>query len=373
MIRVAHVVTRTNIGGVSSYLATLLDGSHGQVENYLIRGSAEIDEGDYFENRTVQATVIEIPEMRRAAGLLGDVKTVIRLWRILRDLGPDIVHTHMSKAGVLGRVAALCARVPVRVHTFHGHLLYGYFGRTLSKLVVLIERLLRPITSHAITNGESVRRDLASAHVLRMDRSSMIPPAVASGAIRGKRESREAFGIPSDIPVVGYIGRLAPVKRPDRFVELARRFPDAHFALVGDGPLRPELEVSAADLTNVSFHGWVLNTFDVLPAFDILVLPSDNEAIAIVLMEAAIAGVSLVAMNVGSVGEIVHHGETGILATDLASLEAGIRLLLTNDTKRDAMLEAARSFAERSFTTKRLVQSHIDLYNALLTNRIATA
>jgi len=372
MIRVVHVVTRTNIGGVSAYLATLLEGSKGQTENFVIRGSSDKDEGDYFEHRDLNASILDVPTMRRGAGVIGDIRSCFRLWRIFRQLSPDVVHTHMSKAGVLGRIAAFFAGVPVRVHTFHGHLLYGYFSKWLTKLVVLIERLLRPLTSHAITNGESVRKDLASAGILRMERSSMIPPAVEEGVTPSWRMSREALGIPLDVPVVGFVGRLAPVKRPDRVLDLAKRIPDAHFALVGDGPLRGELERVAEGLENVSFHGWALRTLDVMPAFDVLVLPSDNEAIAVVLMEAAIVGVSIVAMNVGSVGEIVHHGETGILATDLASLESGIRLLLADDTKRRAMLEAARSFARRSFTTKRLVQSHIDLYHALMTGRLTT-
>jgi len=166
--------------------------------------------------------------------------------------------------------------------------------------------------------------------------------------------------------VVGFIGRLATIKRPDRVVELAKRLPEVHFAIFGDGPLRTQLESSAKTQRNVSFHGWVREASLALAAVDALVLTSDNEAVAIVLIEAAQARVPVCAMDVGSVSEIVLDGETGLLASDLDSLEVGIRRLISNPDERLQMASSAAELANLLYTRERLVAAHLHLYSALL-------
>ena len=364
-VRVVHVLTRTNIGGVSNYLWHLLSGSSSAVEHIVVRGVSSNDEGDYFDKHLVPNEFITIPTLRRSSSFIDDIRTFVSLVRIFRRLRPDIVHTHMAKAGALGRLAAVVAGVRLRVHTFHGHLLYGYFGTTATRLIILIERVLKMVTAHAITNGEAVRRDLVRLRVIQETKSSMMAPAVSPVEGRDGRALRNHLGLPRDRFIVGFLGRLAPIKRPDRVLDLARRLPEMHFVLVGDGPLRQQIVDDAKHLSNVTLHGCVDDASQVLPAFDALVLTSDNEAIAIVLIEAAIAGVSLVAMDVGAVGEIVRHGETGLLAHDLDSLESALRSLTSDSIARARMSETARHFATTRFTRSRLVEAHESLYARL--------
>lgn len=366
VIRVVHIVTRTNIGGVSNYLLHLIQGTTKEVESTVIRGSASEEEGDYFAQHEIPAVVLNVPELRRNSSPFGDLLALIRVVKILRQLRPDIVHTHMAKAGVVGRLAALIAGTPIRIHTFHGHLLYGYFGKIASSAVILVERCLRRVTTHVIVNGERVRQDLIQLGVITALRSSMIPPAVNQSAPRDSGTQRLLFGLPMEQFVVGFIGRLATIKRPDRVVELAKRLPEVHFAIFGDGPLRTQLESSAKTQRNVSFHGWVREASLALAAVDALVLTSDNEAVAIVLIEAAQARVPVCAMDVGSVSEIVLDGETGLLASDLDSLEVGIRRLISNPDERLQMASSAAELANLLYTRERLVAAHLHLYSALL-------
>jgi glycosyltransferase involved in cell wall biosynthesis len=365
-VRVVHVLTRTNIGGVSNYLWHLLSGSSSAVEHIVVRGISSNDEGDYFDQHRVPNEFITISSLQRSSSFFDDIRTFVGLVQIFRRLRPDIVHTHMAKAGALGRLAAVVAGVRVRVHTFHGHLLYGYFSATATRLIVLVERFLKMATTHAIANGETVRRDLVRLRVIRDAKSSMIAPAVSPIEGRDGRGLRDHLGLPQERFVVGFLGRLAPIKRPDRVLDLARRLPEMHFVLVGDGPLRQQIVENAKHLSNVTLRGWVDDASQVLPAFDALVLTSDNEAIAIVLIEAATAGVSLVAMDVGSVGEIVRHGETGLLAHDLDSLESALRSLMTDQNARAKMSKAARHLATTRFTRRQLVEAHESLYMRLV-------
>ena len=146
VIHVVHVVTRTNIGGPSVILESLLGDSSNDIRYTIVRGETDLSEGDYFAESAHDPRLITINGLGRSISPLADLRAFLELVRTLRSLSPDVVHTHMAKAGVIGRLAAWFARVPVRVHTYHGHLLYGYFSPMKTRLVVLIERLLKLIT-----------------------------------------------------------------------------------------------------------------------------------------------------------------------------------------------------------------------------------
>lgn len=366
MIRVAHVVTRTNIGGVSNYIWNLVETSSGNIEHILIRGVGPLEEGDYFEKHPMRSQVIGVSSLQREASLVCDLRTLVTLTRLLREIKPDIVHTHMAKAGTLGRLAAVFARIPVRVHTFHGHLLYGYFGSIGTRVVVTIERILRRITSFSITNGETVRQDLIRLGVVHPLRSIMIAPAVSTPIPYEKKEVRRLLGIPEDSYVVGFVGRLAQIKRPDRVLSLAHRLPGFHFAIFGDGPLRHDLESQSRNLVNLTLHGWIGDPGQALSAIDLLVLTSDNEAIAIVLIEAALAGIPIVAMDVGAVKEFVRHEQTGLLAHNIDELEQGIHRIRNDHQLRATVVAAARQLALAAHSGSVLGDSHIQLYTTLV-------
>jgi len=372
VIRVLHVITRTNIGGPSVIVASLLaDFRHDDVSQSLVRGTPGLDEGDYFEGSPLVARTTTIQGLGRSPRPLDDLRALASLVRLLRRERPDVVHTHMAKAGVLGRIAALLAGVPVRVHTFHGHLLHGYFGAIATHLVVTVERLMRLITTHAVVVGSSVHRDLVAAGVVDARRSSVINPGVEPFAPVDPVAARRALGLPDGDAVVMYVGRLAQIKRPDRFLDLADDLADragTTFALVGDGPLGEVCRTRIAHMRNAVALGWQRDLGLLLAAADVVVLCSDNEGVPLLLIEAALAAKPVVATDVGAVRDVVRHHETGLLvpAENREALADAVRGLIADPIERDRLGSAARDFATRDLTAAIAVDRHVALYRSLV-------
>ena len=366
-IRVVHVVTRTNIGGASAMLVDLLENLHpSRFVQVVVRGTPIESEGDYLATRKVAAEVITIGGLRRSIRLIDEARSLVTLVRTLRRLRPDIVHTHMAKAGVLGRVAALLARVPVRVHTFHGHLLHGYFSRPVTRLFIVIERLLRRVTTFALVDGEATRRDLLRARIVRDRDSAATLPAAKPMTPHDKRVVRRQLGLPNEGVIVGFVGRLTAIKRPDRFVTLAAAVPEAHFAIVGNGPLLTEVHRRTAALPNVTMLGWNDDVSLVLAALDIVALTSDNEGAPNALVEAASAGVPVVATDVGSVREIVADSTTGFVVRSDAQLTDAVRRLVHDAALRESMGRAAASHVEKCCSMRTYLEAHESLYARLV-------
>ena len=375
MIRVVHVITRTNIGGPAVIASSLLaDERHPDVVQTLVRGVPGADEGDYFEGSPLLGRTTTVRGLGRSPKPLDDVRALVALVRLLRRERPDVVHTHMAKAGVLGRTAAFLARVPVRIHTFHGHLLHGYFGALATRVVVLVERLMRLVTTHAVVVGSSVHRDLVAAGVVDAGRSSVINPGVEPFPVADAADARRALGLPPDGAVVMYVGRLAQIKRPDRFLDLADDLAargGATFALVGDGPLGDECRARIEGMPNAVALGWQRDLGTLLAAADVVVLCSDNEGVPLLLIEAALAGRPVVATDVGAIRDVVRDGETGVLvpAGDRVALTHAVGSLIADPVARERLGSAARELARRDLTASAAVDRHVDLYRSLVTQR----
>jgi glycosyltransferase involved in cell wall biosynthesis len=365
---VLHVVTRTNIGGVSNYLENLINNwNNSNFSHVIVRGTPIISEGDYFVTHPVNAQILDIESLQRSVNPLKEIRALLQIVRVIRVVKPTIVHTHMAKAGVIGRLAAWICRTPIRIHTFHGHLLQGYFSPPVVWLIVRIERLFQHITSWSITNGENVRQDLIQHRVIGVESSSNIPPGVPLPTVCASPTDQRYHQAQRTVPTAGFVGRLAAVKRPDRFIECARALPQYNFVMFGDGPLSKQVKLATKDLLNLRLAGWVSDTTTIYRDIDVLVLTSDNEAAAVVLIEAAMAGIPVVAMNVGAVSEVVVDQETGYLANSEHELIVALDHLLNNPDLRHRLGSKARSHARENFTTSRLVQSHDELYTRLLT------
>ena len=368
VIHVVHVVTRTNIGGPSVILDSLLAGASADIRYTIVRGETDESEGDYFADRRPDSRFVTIPGLGRSISPLSDLTAFFRLVSTLRSLAPDVVHTHMAKAGVVGRLAAWVARVPVRVHTYHGHLLYGYFSPLKTKVVVLIERLLGLITTHAVVVGSAVRRDLIDAHVVSDGRSSMIPPGISDV---GRDIIADRCGATPGKLLVGFVGRLTSIKRPDRFVDMARIVSadrhDIEFLIVGDGPLGDEVRSAVASLPTVHCVGWRREIAPVLVALDVLVLCSDNEGIPLTLIEAAQCGVAVVTTDVGSVRDVVEDGQTGLVTeTTPEALAAAVTRLLDDPALRAKFGSAGRERALSAFGVETAQRRHRELYLRLV-------
>ncbi len=371
-IRVLRVIARMNVGGPAWQVSVLTRGlDTGRFESRLVVGDVGGGEADFVELRDPGLPVVKIPALGRNVRFGDDLRAFIAIRREIRLFRPDIVHTHTAKAGVLGRLAAATCRVPVRVHTFHGHLLHGYFNRVVSWLLVVVEQVLARGTTALVAVGAQVRDDLVAAGIGRHDQYAVIPPGVASAGPCDMESARVQLGLPHDVPVVLFVGRLTAIKRPDRLIDAMRlvldRRPDAVLAVVGQGDLLEETRRRAEPLgSSVRFLGWQPDIADLYVAADCVVLTSDSEGMPVTLIEAAMAGVPGLTTDVGSAPEVVLDGVTGlIVASDAAAVADGVLRLLDVEL-RDRLGAAARARAETEFGTGRLVADHEALYERLM-------
>ena len=374
LIRVSHIITRTNIGGPSVIVASLLGDTHQpDIEQTLIRGTTSSAEGDYFENSPLMSRIVTIGPLGRRVRPWDDIRVLVALVKHLRSTKPDVVHTHMAKAGALGRLAAFLARVPVRIHTYHGHLLSGYFSPTMTKAIVLVERLLQLVTTHTVVVGHQVRRDLIDAKVIEESTSQVINPGVERFDLVESHRAREELGLPTDGVIVAFIGRFASIKRPDLFVNVARRMSnraDVQFVMVGDGPLLADVRRSASELSNVHFLPWQRQLGVILGAVDVVVMCSDNEGVPLLLIEAGLANKPVVSTRVGSVGDVVEDGVTGLLVEreDHEALRHAVERLVRDPALRERMGLAGHQRAAEKFTTDLAVSAHAEMYRRLVTD-----
>ena len=215
-----------------------------EFEATLVCGQVSEGEQDFVVLRDPTMPRVVLPNLGRSVKVFGDLQAFFALVRLLRRIRPDVVHTHTAKAGVLGRCAALVARVPILVHTFHGHLLRGYFSARVTRVVVLVEKLLATRTTALVAVGSQVRDDLLGAGIGRSDRYSVIAPGVASPREILKVEARRHIGVDESARVALFVGRLTRVKRVDRlldaFEQTASRVDGAVLVIAGDGDLADE-------------------------------------------------------------------------------------------------------------------------------------
>jgi glycosyltransferase involved in cell wall biosynthesis len=342
-------------------------------EQRLLTGLPEPDEGDYVALRAPDLAVGRVVGLGRAPKAGADAHALAEIVGVIREFRPHIVHTHKAKAGVLGRLAAWGTRTPAIVHHYHGHLLHGYFSPRKTQAVMAVERLLALRTDRLVAVGAQVRDDLLAAHVGRRDQWRVVAPGVATAPTPERSGARAALGLPESGPVVGFVGRLTRVKQPERFVEialaLASEFPDASFVVAGDGELHGRMLELARPLgTRFVLLGWRSDVQTVYAACDVVALTSDNEGMPVSLIEAAAASVPVVSTRVGSAGEVVDDGVTGILTTtDVDALGAATARLLRDPSLRTSMGHAAgRRFQER-FAASRLVDDVAAIYEELAT------
>jgi len=372
-IRIARVISRMNVGGPAWQVSVLTQGlaSRGYDTDLLI-GSVPDGEADFLAVRRPELNPIVVEGLGRSIRPLDDARALLRLVRHFRRERPLIVHTHTAKAGVLGRIAAVIARVPIRVHTFHGHLLHGYFSAWKVRLLILVERVLARFSTAVVAVGDQVRRDLVDARIGSRTTFTVIGPGVADVPQQDREALRAEWGVSLDSLVVLFVGRLTQIKRPDRLIEAHRqvmkRFPQALLVVVGEGDLLDETQRAATDIApGVRFVGWRDDAPSLYGAADLVVLTSDNEGTPVSLIEAAMAGCPAVSTRVGSVAEVVDDGVTGLLCdTDPKEVANSICALLTDATRRRSMGVAARERARRLYSVDRLIADHDALYRELV-------
>jgi glycosyltransferase involved in cell wall biosynthesis len=384
-VKILRVIARLNMGGPALHVAYLTEGlTKRGYDTTLVSGSlARGEDSMAFVADAHGVQVVRIDELGREISPLRDLLATIRLAKLIRRERPQILHTHTAKAGTVGRVAALLAgsrKPPIIVHTFHGHVLRGYFGPLRSLFFRLLERRLAAGTTALIAVSPQVRDDLVALGVAPRERVVVIRLGIelderVAPELNGRGESRRYLGIPGDRFAVGWIGRMTAVKRTDDVLIAFKRLRDggvdAVLCMVGDGPDRLQLEQRAHELgvaRNTVFLGYQEDVAPFYAAFDALVLPSGNEGTPVSVIEALAAELPVVATRVGGVPDVVRDGEDGFLVEAGATDDLADRLaqLAGDPALRARMGKQGRERVLPRYAVERLVEDIDELYRSLL-------
>jgi glycosyltransferase involved in cell wall biosynthesis len=372
-----RIIARMNVGGPAVQVSGLMRGFNSDhFDHRLYTGYCATDEADYLDTVATDVKAVRIQGFGRRVSLGGDLKAFTSLVSEIRDFKPHVIHTHTAKAGFLGRVASIVSLQPsIRVHTFHGHLLNGYFGPFKRSLVVIAEKFLALFTHQLLAVGDKVRQDLLNAEIGTKDKFGLMPPGLAIGVLPDRKESRNALTLPAISLQCAFIGRVTQIKRPDRFLdvvsEIKKRGVNLDFSIAGDGEL---LDVCRERIKQenlpVTILGWQSDIERVLSSADMVVLTSDNEGTPLSLIQAGMAGLPVVTTNVGSVPEVVLDGLTGIVTgLDVQEIADALEKLVNDKALRAKLGAAAQEFTLSNFGVKRLVHDHEELYMKLLSSR----
>ncbi len=376
-IRVMRIIARMNVGGPAVQVSGLMRGFNPHdFDHRLFTGYCADDEADYLDTFAIAIQATRVQGLGRRISIGGDITAFLSLVKEIRSFKPHIIHTHTAKAGFLGRIASIASLHPsIRVHTFHGHLLNGYFGPLKRRLVIFVEKFLAIFSHQLLAVGDKVRQDLLAEGVGNLKKFGVMPPGLEIGKLLNKKASKEFFGVSVDSLQCAFIGRVTQIKRPDRFLdvvsEVKRRRLDVEFFMVGNGDL---LEVCRSRIAGqglpVKVLGWQSDIEKVLSAADIVMLSSDNEGTPLSLIQAGMASLPVIATRVGSIPEVVLDGKTGIITSlDVQEISNALQKLAKNSALRDQMGAAAKEFTLANFGVNRLVQDHEELYKRLLSNR----
>jgi glycosyltransferase involved in cell wall biosynthesis len=379
------VIARLNMGGPALHVAYLTAGlAERGYETTLVAGSlARGEDSMAFVADELGIEVERIEELHREISPIRDAVAILRLARLIRRVRPHILHTHTAKAGAVGRLAALLAggaRPPIVVHTFHGHVLRGYFDPLRTAGFRLLERWLATKTTALVAVSPQVRDDLVSLGIAPRERFVVVRLGIeleqrVAAERDGRGESRRVLGIGPDRFAVGWIGRMTGVKRTDDVLRAFRRLRDrgvdACLCMIGDGPDRPGIERRAHELgvmRDTLFLGYQEEVAPFYAAFDAMILPSINEGTPVSAIEALAAGRPVVATRVGGVPDVVREGEDGFLveAGDVDALAERLAQLAADPELRERLGAAGRARVIPRYSVERLVDDIDLLYRSLL-------
>lgn len=386
MTRVLRVIARLNIGGPAIH-ATLLSKrlDPARYETMLVTGAEGENEGNHLQlHGQVLQNLVTMPDLGREIRGLQDLRSLWALTGLMRRFRPHVVHTHAAKAGTIGRVAARLAGVPVVVHTFHGHVLSGYFSPRKEQVFRAIERGLARVTDELVAVSPRVRQELLDMRIGTADTFSVVPLGfdfdrfVRADEHRG--QLRAELGIAPAAPLIGIVARLVPIKAHEVFLDAARQLhdvrPDAHFVLVGDGERRGELEQmvqAAAPSFRAAVHllGWRADLARIYADLDIVALTSRNEGSPVALIEGMASARPVVSTRVGGVPDVVTDGERGWLVDmdDASGMSTALLHVLSLPDRGRAVALAGRAHVLATYGADRLVHDIDRLYQRLLSRK----
>jgi glycosyltransferase involved in cell wall biosynthesis len=367
------VLNRLAVGGPAVNTLALAHQLSSDFEILLLAGEPAHGEESaaYLLNEYKGFEVKIIPSIKRAVLPFDDLSGYRQIKKIIREFQPHIIHTHGSKPGVLARIAAWRCKVPVIVHTYHGHVFHSYFNKLVSNLIIKAERWLAKKTSIIIAINERLQKELVSEYKIAIA-SNVILNRLGIDAEKMRDEEgykrkkfRQEFQLSEEQKAVGIIGRLVPVKNHIGFLEAAEKMMNisttqVKFFIVGDGDEKPKLQQllksknipfhTSAEYSNLTspfiFTSWRKDMDVVLAGLDLIVLTSHNEGTPVSIMEAMAAGKPVIASNVGGISELFQNNQNGLLYQDLQHLPQLSLQLLTNPEDYSRISNNARYFAQ---------------------------
>ena len=383
-IRVLRVIARLNMGGPAIHVANLAAGLQSRgYQTTLVAGSlARGEDSMAFLAERLGVSVVSVPEIQREVSALHDARSALRVAELIRTERPQILHTHTAKAGAIARAAAMLAgdaRPPVVLHTFHGHVLKGYFGPSRTAFFRQVEQTLARLSDVLVAVSPEVRDELVELGVAPRRKFAVIrlgiPLEERLGDATADEDYRRLYGIPKDAFVIGWVGRMTGVKATRAVLEIVRavhdRGVDAVLCMVGDGPDRVRLEEIAHELgiaRSCYFVGYQEQIAGYYRLFDAFVLPSVNEGTPVSAIEALASGTPVVANRVGGVPDVVRDGVDGFLVEpgDAEAAAEKLAALARDEALRRRLGEAGRARVLERYSVSRLVDDVDRLYRSLL-------
>ncbi len=392
MFKVVHIITRFDKGGSAEN--TFLS-SRGLAQlGYdisLVTGLATESQMGIEEQKSVACNfselthagvkIVEIPALVRALKPVSDLRAFVSMVALFRKTRPHIVHTHTSKAGILGRWAAFLCRVPIIIHTPHGHVFWGYFGKLKTGVFIVVERITARITDSLVMLTDREKNDHIAYHIAPPDKYDVIHSGIDVKRFQdGPKKSshrKKLLKIKKNIPVVGTVGRCTAIKGQEYFVKAAAKvrehFPTCTFVILGDGDDRPFLQAMANErglADHIIFLGWRNDVAEIMSAFDVFVLPSLNEGMGRVLVEAMVMEKPVVASDVGGIPDLVVNGVNGyrVPPGNAPLLAEKIIELLADEPKRLQMGKCGKTLASR-YSAASMVEKIDQLYQRHLQQR----
>ena len=382
MPKVLRIINRFNLGGPTYNAAYLTAGLSGEFETMLIGGVHEEGEiSSTYINDELGIDHKVLPTLRRSINFKQDQAAYREICSIIREFKPDIVHTHASKAGAIGRWAAFNENVPVVVHTFHGHVFEHYFGKAKTQFYKSVERRLAKKSSAIIAISPKQKEELCFKHKIASPRKTHIIPLgfdlqrFTSDKEEKRQSFRAQFELNDEQVAIGIIGRFAPIKNHRLFIEAFSKIdaPNKVAVFIGDGEERANIEVWLREYgvptEQVRLCSWITNIDWALAGLDVVALSSLNEGTPVSLIEAQAAGVPVVSTDVGGVRDVIDHQESGFIVSQEANDFAfALQELVTSPALRRKMGDHGTSLAFERFTKERLIADVKELYYSLLSS-----
>jgi glycosyltransferase involved in cell wall biosynthesis len=369
-IRILRIIARMNVGGPAVQICNLMNRLDGRLfEQLLVTGYCGEDEKEHLDGEKVEFQVHRIRELGVSINFLRDFVAIFKIIKIIYIFKPDIIHTHTSKAGFMGRIAGIIYPRSIKlIHTFHGHLLYGYFSKWKTKLIISAEVILGYFTNYLIAVGETVKEELISVGVGNQHKFLVINPGIEETPKLEKNVWINKFNIPENKFIIAFVGRLTKIKRIDRLVEVIKlvkkELDGVHFIIAGGGIEEEYLKKQVEDFhLPVTYLGWIKSLNEITCLADAYILTSDNEGTPISLIQAMIAGIPIISTDVGSVSDVVENGVSGILTkANSEELFQAVKIISRNKEKYNLFSANSRQIGLSKFSLEKFIEKYTELY-----------